>query len=183
MQCNYWIYIHTYIWEQKRINALRFQGQNPWNQGENMRADDQPSKNCLVSPVLNIGNQWEDNPDMMYLNPNFLTHFLDAKLSDDQGWDARISSLWIGTWLVSKIWWWKVWSIRSSAVSTMISAAPDCSLTWRRTFSSQRIMPTSTIRIMRITNRCSRRNIRAIAILLRWLLSTSYPWKIVLDNM
>ena len=42
----------------------------------------------------------EDDPEMMYLNPNFPTYFPDAELRDDRGRDARSSCLRIGTWIV-----------------------------------------------------------------------------------
>lgn len=47
-----------------------------------------------------IGKKCEDDPEMMYPNPNFLTYFPDAELPEDQGKDARSSCLRIGTWIV-----------------------------------------------------------------------------------
>ena len=43
-----------------------------------------------------IGKKCEDDPEMMYPNPNFLTYFPDAELPEDQGRDARSSCLRIG---------------------------------------------------------------------------------------
>lgn len=47
-----------------------------------------------------IDKKCEDDPEMMYPNPNFLTYFPDAELPEDQGRDARSSCLRIGTWIV-----------------------------------------------------------------------------------
>ena len=46
------------------------------------------------------GKKCEDDPEMMYPNPNFLTYFPDAELPEDQRRDARSSCLRIGTWIV-----------------------------------------------------------------------------------
>lgn len=38
-----------------------------------------------MSKCTTIGKKCEDDPDMMYPNPNFLTYFPDAALPEDQG--------------------------------------------------------------------------------------------------
>ena len=59
-----------------------------------------PDKKYNIPKRTTIGKKCEDDPEMMYPNPNFLTYFPDAELPEDQGWDARSSCLRIGTWIV-----------------------------------------------------------------------------------
>ena len=59
-----------------------------------------PDKKYNISKRTTIGKKCEDDPEMMYPNPNFLTYFPDAELPEDQGRDARSSCLRIGTWIV-----------------------------------------------------------------------------------
>ena len=59
-----------------------------------------PDKKYNIPKRTTIGKKCEDNPDMMYPNPNFLTYFPDANLPEDHGRDARSSCLRIGTWIV-----------------------------------------------------------------------------------
>ena len=62
-----------------------------------------PDKKYNISKRTTIGKKCEDDPEMMYPNPNFLTYFPDAELPEDQGRDARSSCLRIGTWIVIEI--------------------------------------------------------------------------------
>ena len=59
-----------------------------------------PDKKYNISKRTTIGKKGEDDPEMMYPNPNFLTYFPDAELPEDQGRDVRSGCLRIGTWLV-----------------------------------------------------------------------------------
>lgn len=59
-----------------------------------------PDKKYNIPKRTTIGKKREDDPEMMYPNPNFLTYFPDAELPEDQGRDARSSCLRIGTWIV-----------------------------------------------------------------------------------
>ena len=59
-----------------------------------------PDKKYNIPKRTTIGKKCEDDPKMMYPNPNFLTYFPDAELPEDQGRDARSSCLRIGTWIV-----------------------------------------------------------------------------------
>ena len=59
-----------------------------------------PDKKYNIPKRTTIGKKCEDDPEMMYPNPNFLTYFPDAELPEDQGWDAWSSCLRIGTWIV-----------------------------------------------------------------------------------
>lgn len=59
-----------------------------------------PDKKYNIPKRTTIGKKCEDDSDMMYPNPNFLTYFPDAELPEDQRRNARSSCLRIGTWLV-----------------------------------------------------------------------------------
>ena len=59
-----------------------------------------PDKKYNIPKRTTIGKKCDDDPEMMYPNPNFLTYFPDAELPEDQGKDARSSCLRIGTWIV-----------------------------------------------------------------------------------
>ena len=59
-----------------------------------------PDKKYNIPKRTTIGKKCEDDPEMMYPNPNFLTYFPDAELPEDQGRDARSGCLRIGAWLV-----------------------------------------------------------------------------------
>lgn len=59
-----------------------------------------PDKKYNIPKRTTIGKKCDDNPDMMYPNPNFLTYFPDAELPKDQGKDERSSCLRIGSYLV-----------------------------------------------------------------------------------
>ena len=59
-----------------------------------------PDKKYNIPKRTTIGKKCENDPEMMYPNPNFLTYFPDAELPEDQGRDARSSCLRIGTWIV-----------------------------------------------------------------------------------
>ena len=59
-----------------------------------------PDKKYNIPKRTTIGKKCEDDPEMMYPNPNFLTYFPDAELPEDQGRDERSSCLRIGTWIV-----------------------------------------------------------------------------------
>lgn len=59
-----------------------------------------PDKKYNIPKRTTIGKKCEDDPEMMYPNPNFLTYFPDAELPENQGRDARSSCLRIGTWIV-----------------------------------------------------------------------------------
>ena len=59
-----------------------------------------PDKKYNIPKRTTIGKKCEDDPEMMYPNPNFLTYFPDAELPKDQGKDVRSGCLRIGTWLV-----------------------------------------------------------------------------------
>lgn len=59
-----------------------------------------PDKKYNIPKRTTIGKKCEDDPEMMYPNPNFLTYFPDAELPEDQRRDARSSCLRIGTWIV-----------------------------------------------------------------------------------
>ena len=59
-----------------------------------------PDKKYNIPKRTTIGKKCENDPEMMYPNPNFLTYFPDVELPEDQGRDARSSCLRIGTWIV-----------------------------------------------------------------------------------
>ena len=59
-----------------------------------------PDKKYNIPKRTTIGKKCEDDPSMMYPNPNFLTYFPDAELPEDLGRDNRSSCLRIGTFLV-----------------------------------------------------------------------------------
>ena len=59
-----------------------------------------PDKKYNIPKRTTIGKQCDDDPTMMYPNPNYLTYFPDAKLPKDQGRDDRSSCLRIGSFLV-----------------------------------------------------------------------------------
>ena len=44
-----------------------------------------PDKKSNIPNCTTIGKKCEDDPEMMYPNPNFLTYFPDAELPEDQG--------------------------------------------------------------------------------------------------
>lgn len=70
------------------------------NSTTNMTGSISRIKSTNIPKWTTIGKKCQDDPDMMFPNPNFLTYFSDAELPDDQGRDARSSCLRIGTWLV-----------------------------------------------------------------------------------
>ena len=47
-----------------------------------------PDKKYNIPKRTTIGRKCEDEPEMMYPNPNFLTSFPDAELPEDQGLSA-----------------------------------------------------------------------------------------------
>ena len=59
-----------------------------------------PDKKYNIPKRTTIGRKCEDDPTMMYPNPNFLTYFPDAELPEDLGRDGRSSCLRVGTFLV-----------------------------------------------------------------------------------
>ena len=59
-----------------------------------------PDKKYNIPKRTTIGKKCEDDPEMMYPNPNFPTYFPDTELLEDQGRDARSSCLRIVTWIV-----------------------------------------------------------------------------------
>ena len=59
-----------------------------------------PDKKYNVPKRTTIGKQCEDDPGMMYPNPNFLKYFPDESLPEDRGWNERSSCIRVGTWLV-----------------------------------------------------------------------------------
>lgn len=59
-----------------------------------------PDKKYNIPKRTTIGKKCEDDPTMMYPNPNFLTYFPDAELPKDYGHDDRSSCLRIGAYLV-----------------------------------------------------------------------------------
>ena len=59
-----------------------------------------PDKKYNIPKRTTIGKKCEDDPEMMYPNPNFLTYFPDAELPEDHGRTIRSSCLRIGTWIV-----------------------------------------------------------------------------------
>ena len=59
-----------------------------------------PDKKYNIPKRTTIGKKCEDDPTMMYPNPNFLTYFPDAELPEDLGRGDRSSCLRIGTFLV-----------------------------------------------------------------------------------
>ena len=46
-----------------------------------------PDKKYNIPKRTTIGKKCEDDPEMMYPNPNFLKYFPDAELPEDEGWD------------------------------------------------------------------------------------------------
>lgn len=59
-----------------------------------------PDKKYNIPKRTTIGKKCDDDPAMMYPNPNFLTYFPDAELPKDYGHDDRSSCLRIGAYLV-----------------------------------------------------------------------------------
>lgn len=59
-----------------------------------------PDKKYNIPKRTTIGKKCDDEPDMMYPNPNYLTYFPDAELPTDQGRDDRSSCLRVGAWMV-----------------------------------------------------------------------------------
>lgn len=59
-----------------------------------------PDKKYNIPKRTTIGKKCEDDPTMMYPNPNFLTYFPDAELPEDLGRGDRSSCLRIGAFLV-----------------------------------------------------------------------------------
>lgn len=59
-----------------------------------------PDKKYNIPKRTTIGKKCEDDPSMMYPNPNFLTYFPDAELPEDEGRADRSSCLRIGTFMV-----------------------------------------------------------------------------------
>ena len=59
-----------------------------------------PDKKYNIPKRTTIGKKCDDDPTMMYPNPNFLTYFPDAEIPKDQGRDNRSSCLRIGAFLV-----------------------------------------------------------------------------------
>lgn len=59
-----------------------------------------PDKKYNIPKRTTIGKKCEDEPTMMYPNPNFLAYFPDAELPSGQGRGDRSSCLRIGTFLV-----------------------------------------------------------------------------------
>ena len=59
-----------------------------------------PDKKYNIPKRTTIGKKCDDEPDMMYPNPNYLTYFPDAELPTDQGRDDRSSCLRVGAWIV-----------------------------------------------------------------------------------
>ena len=59
-----------------------------------------PDKKYNIPKRTTIGKKCDDDPDKMYLNPNFLTYFPDVEPPKDQGRSDRSSCLRIGTYLV-----------------------------------------------------------------------------------
>ena len=52
-----------------------------------------PDKKYNIPKRTTIGKMCDDDPDMMYPNPNYLTYFPDAELPKDKGRDDRSSCL------------------------------------------------------------------------------------------
>ena len=59
-----------------------------------------PEKKYNIPKRTTIGKQCEDDPDLMYPNPNFMKYFPDAPLPTDNGKEERSSCLRIGAHLV-----------------------------------------------------------------------------------
>lgn len=59
-----------------------------------------PDKKYNIPKRTTIGRKCDDEPSMMYPNPNFLTFFPDAELPGDEGRTDRSSCLRIGTFMV-----------------------------------------------------------------------------------
>lgn len=59
-----------------------------------------PEKKYNIPKRTTIGKKSDEDPDMMYPNPNFLTYFPDAELPEFQERDDRSSCLHIGSYLV-----------------------------------------------------------------------------------
>lgn len=59
-----------------------------------------PDKKYNIPKRTTIGKKCDDEPSMMYPNPNFLTHFPDAELPGDEGRTDRSSCLRIGNFMV-----------------------------------------------------------------------------------
>ena len=59
-----------------------------------------PDRKYNIPKRTTIGKRCDDDPTMMYPNPNYLTYFPDAKLPKDQGRDERSSCLRVGAFLV-----------------------------------------------------------------------------------
>ena len=61
-----------------------------------------PDKKYNIPKRTTIGRVCEDDPSMMYPNPNFLKYFPDAELPVDRGSDNRSGCLRIGNYIVLK---------------------------------------------------------------------------------
>ena len=61
-----------------------------------------PDKKYNIPKRTTIGKVCEDDPTMMYPNPNFLKYFPDAELPVDKGVDNRSGCLRIGNYIVLK---------------------------------------------------------------------------------
>ena len=59
-----------------------------------------PDKKYNIPKRTTIGKMCDDDPTMMYPNPNYLTYFPDAELPKDKGHDERSSCLRVGSFLV-----------------------------------------------------------------------------------
>ncbi len=59
-----------------------------------------PEKKYNIPKRTTIGKKCDDDPSMMYPNPNFLTYFPDVELPTDKGRNNRSSCLRIGTYIV-----------------------------------------------------------------------------------
>ena len=59
-----------------------------------------PDKKYNIPKRTTIGKRCDDDPTMMYPNPNYLTYFPDAKLPEDKGHADRSSCLRIGAFVV-----------------------------------------------------------------------------------
>lgn len=59
-----------------------------------------PDKKYNIPKRTTIGKKCDDDPSMMYPNPNFLTYFPDVELPGNEGRTDRSSCLRIGTFMV-----------------------------------------------------------------------------------
>jgi len=92
------------------------------NSTTNMTGSISRIKSTNIPKWTTIGKKCQDDPDMMFPNPNFLTYFSDAELPDDQGRDVRSSCLRIGTSHLEKL-----PSVNAHlASSDLCRCKPDC---------------------------------------------------------